>query len=107
MGIFSNPRLLLGIVFEILMILAMIYIPVLARWMGHAPLPAGYWAVLVLFAPVLYLLEWCRKIGLRKRSVREQGPVKSSHQPASKSPELRLAAPQAVVGTTRQKEEET
>ena len=75
------------------MILAMIYIPLLARYMGHAPLPLKYWAVLVCFGPVLYLLEWCRKIGLRRRASRQEWksknqdetlPVSPSHPPSRK-----------------------
>ncbi len=108
LGFFSNPRLLLGIVIEILMILAMIYIPVLARLMGHAPLPPAYWAILVLFGPILYLLEWCRKIGLRRRAAGQMRRLKaleetqlSTMQPAP----VHLAA--GVASRQRPQEEET
>jgi magnesium-transporting ATPase (P-type) len=94
-GIFSNPRLLLGIAVEILMILAMIYVPTLARLMGHAPLPLNYWAVLVLFGPILYLLEWCRKIGLRTCAARKQRrllTLADPQFPGDQPGEQRLAA---------------
>jgi magnesium-transporting ATPase (P-type) len=61
MGWFSNRYLLLGIGVEIVVIIALIYIPVLADTFNHARLPMEYWWGLGLFGAVLYSLEWIRK----------------------------------------------
>jgi Ca2+-transporting ATPase len=65
----SNPMLLIGIGVEMLLIALLIYVPPLARVFDHAPLPLAFWPVLLLFAPVLYTLDW-----LRKAVVRRLGP---------------------------------
>jgi len=47
---------------ELLAILAMIYIPFLARIFNHVPLPALFWFGLGLNALLLYGMEWIRKL---------------------------------------------
>jgi Ca2+-transporting ATPase len=67
LGWFTNPFLLAGIAFEILLALALIYFRPLAGLFGHVPLPLATWLALVLFAPVLYGLDRLRKsLVLRK-----------------------------------------
>jgi magnesium-transporting ATPase (P-type) len=61
LGWFSNRFLWLGVIVEILLILAFVYVGPLASAFNHVPLPPFYWAGLVLFAPVLYGLDWIRK----------------------------------------------
>ena len=61
LGWFSNRFLWLGVVVEVLLILAFVYVQPLASAFNHVPLPPLYWAGLVLFAPVLYGLDWIRK----------------------------------------------
>jgi magnesium-transporting ATPase (P-type) len=61
LGWFSNRFLWLGVVVEVLLILAFVYVRPLARAFNHVPLPPFYWAGLVLFAPVVYGLDWIRK----------------------------------------------
>jgi len=61
LGWFSNKYLLVGVLFGLAGILAIIYIPFLAKIFNHVPLPAWMWAGLVLYAPVLYTVEWFRK----------------------------------------------
>jgi Ca2+-transporting ATPase len=73
LGWLSNRSLLLGIGIEIAIILALIYIPVLARAFNHLPLPLVYWAGLILYAPILYSLEWIRKSILRRMARIQQG----------------------------------
>ena len=73
LGWLSNRSLLLGIGIEIAIILSLIYIPPLARAFNHLPLPLVYWAGLILFAPILYSLEW-----IRKSIVRRLGRLKQS-----------------------------
>jgi Ca2+-transporting ATPase len=62
LGWFSNPLLLAGIAAEILLILAMVYLPPLARLFGHAPLPPYAWIGLAFYAPCIYFLERLRKM---------------------------------------------
>jgi P-type Ca2+ transporter type 2C len=62
LGWLSNPYIWIGIMIELLAILAMIYIPFLARVFNHVPLPAWFWFGLALNAPLLYSMEWIRKL---------------------------------------------
>jgi magnesium-transporting ATPase (P-type) len=66
MGWLSNRFLLAGIAVEGLVILLLIYWPPLAGLFEHAPLPPVFWLGLTVYAPVVYLLEWLRKM-LRRR----------------------------------------
>jgi magnesium-transporting ATPase (P-type) len=70
----SNPMLLLGVAVELLVIAILIYVPPLARVFDHAALPLFFWPILLLFAPVLYTLEW-----FRKELVRRAGRVQGAH----------------------------
>jgi magnesium-transporting ATPase (P-type) len=75
LGWLSNRYLLLGVVIEIAGIVALIYVPFLAKAFNHAQLPAQYWLGLGLFGPVLYSLEWIRKaIGRRFDRMRVDTP---------------------------------
>lgn len=65
LGWFKNRYLWLAVGAEVLIILALIYIPPLARAFTHTPIPAGWWLWLVWYAPVLYLLDWVRKQAVR------------------------------------------
>lgn len=62
LGIFSNPRLMQGIVIEIVIIITLIYFPPLARLFDHYPIPGIFWFGLIFYPPILYLLEWLRKM---------------------------------------------
>jgi magnesium-transporting ATPase (P-type) len=73
-GWFSNPTLLLGVVLELIVIWMLIYVPSLARAFDHVALPPFFWLALVLFAPVLYVLEW-----MRKALARRFGKMQKSH----------------------------
>lgn len=66
LGWLTNRPLLLAVGAEITIILLLIYIPFLARAFSHVPLPPIYWAGLILYAPILYSLDWIRKSFLRK-----------------------------------------
>jgi len=61
LGWLSNRYLLLGIALEILMLIALIYVPFLSDLIGMTPLPLLLWPILGLFAPVLIALERIRK----------------------------------------------
>jgi potassium/sodium efflux P-type ATPase len=70
LGIFSNRLLLWGILIEVLIALALIYIPPLARLFEHIPLPALAWVGLSLYGPILFMLEWTRKRIVRRMEAR-------------------------------------
>ena len=61
LGWLSNRLLLLGVFVEIVIILALIYIPPLAAAFEHVPLPPIFWVGLAFYGPVLYSLDWLRK----------------------------------------------
>lgn len=61
LGLGSNRFLLGGIAIELLVIAALVYVPALARVLGHAWLPWIFWPVLLLYALALYTIEWFRK----------------------------------------------
>jgi MFS-type transporter involved in bile tolerance (Atg22 family) len=67
MGWVSNKVLLLGIALAAVMIAGMIYIPFLADAFNNEAFPPVIWAILAVFALVLYTLEWFRKALLRSR----------------------------------------
>ncbi len=69
LGVFSNPRLLQGIVIEIMIILALIYFPPLAKMFDHYPIPWFLGLGLIIFAPTLFLIEWIRKLFSRMLKV--------------------------------------
>ncbi len=78
LGWLSNPYIWIGIMIELLAILAMIYIPFIARIFNHVPLPGWFWFGLALNAPVLYSLEWIRKLmhrGLSKKRQERPSPL--------------------------------
>jgi magnesium-transporting ATPase (P-type) len=66
LGWFSNRFLWIAIGMEVLIILALIYIPPLAQAFDHVALPPVFWAWLVLYAPLLYGLESIRKWFVRR-----------------------------------------
>jgi Ca2+-transporting ATPase len=66
LGFFSNRFLLVSVAFETGLILALIYIPPLASLFEHLPIPAGYWLLLALYGPILYLIEKFRKSLVRR-----------------------------------------
>ena len=72
-GVFSNPALLLSILYEVIIILALIYVQPLGALFEHLPLPPSYLLGLALFAPVVFILEWIRKaVARRMRKGRQQ-----------------------------------
>jgi magnesium-transporting ATPase (P-type) len=76
LGWFSNTFLLAGIVFEILLALALIYVPPLAALFGHMLLPPVAWLGLATFGPVVYVLDRLRKSVAFHRSRRWVHSVK-------------------------------
>jgi magnesium-transporting ATPase (P-type) len=62
----SNRFLIFGVIVEILLILALIYVPFLAKIFSHVPLPPAIWLWLGTYGLVLYSLDWIRKGVVRK-----------------------------------------
>ena len=60
-GLFSNSHVIVGIVFEILLILAIIYVPGLQMVFGTAALAPSDWVYLVLCPIPIVLLDELRK----------------------------------------------
>ncbi len=70
LGWASNRFLLLGMVVEVVLILATVYIEPLASLFEHQPLPLKVWLGLGLFAPILYVLDWLRREIFRWKEIR-------------------------------------
>jgi len=66
LGWLSNRRLLYGVAAEILIALALIYLPGLQSVFGLVPIPLAVWPGLMLFAPGVYALDWIRKSVVRQ-----------------------------------------
>lgn len=62
----SNRTLLGGIALSLLIIVILVYFPPLAAAFDNQVFPFVLWPVLLMFALVLYTLEWFRKAILRK-----------------------------------------
>lgn len=65
LGWFSNQLLWLGVIFELFIIVFLVYARPMARVFQHVPLPYIFWAGLLLYAPILYSLERTRKALVR------------------------------------------
>jgi magnesium-transporting ATPase (P-type) len=69
-GFFGNRLLLAGFAVELLLIGLLLYAPPFARVFEEGPLPARFWAVLLLYPPVMFLAEEARKAFARGREAR-------------------------------------
>ncbi|HSD33760.1 MAG TPA: cation-transporting P-type ATPase [Gemmatimonadales bacterium] len=67
LGLLSNPLILGGILGEVLLILAIVYLPVGHRVFGTAPIPSTAWLVAAACAVGMFGLEELRKLALRRR----------------------------------------
>ncbi|HMA39712.1 MAG TPA: cation-transporting P-type ATPase [Gemmatimonadales bacterium] len=67
LGLLSNPLILGGILGEVLLILAIVYLPVGQRVFGTAPIPSAAWLVAAACAVGMFLLEELRKLALHHR----------------------------------------
>jgi sodium/potassium-transporting ATPase subunit alpha len=70
-GFFSNKKILVGIVFEIVVILCVVYLPPMQSVLGTQPLSAREWAFLLPFGALLFAAEEIRKLIARKRNIAE------------------------------------
>ncbi|MBE3097136.1 MAG: cation-transporting P-type ATPase, partial [Planctomycetes bacterium] len=61
LGWLSNPALLAAVAAEVLIALALVYLPGLRTAFGLVPIPPAIWPILALFALAVYTLDWIRK----------------------------------------------
>ena len=66
-GLFSNRLLLWGILSEVLILLALSYLPFLQRIFGTAPLTGYDLLFLLIFPPIMLLADELRKAWHRRR----------------------------------------
>jgi magnesium-transporting ATPase (P-type) len=72
MGWGSNKILLGGIVLSLLLIAGLVYIPPLAKAFNNQEFPLFFWPALLLYALVLYTMEWIRKGLIRRTEKKEE-----------------------------------
>ena len=60
------PSINLGVLVEIALILALVYVPPLESVFSTGPLPIGFWAVLVPIPFLFFLIEELRKWLVRR-----------------------------------------
>ena len=64
-GFFKNKLLFLGILGEVVLINALIYIPKLNTLFNHFPLTWNYWLIAIAFIPTVLIIEELRKLIIR------------------------------------------
>ncbi|MCL5960063.1 MAG: cation-transporting P-type ATPase [Chloroflexi bacterium] len=65
-GLFSNRWVLWGILFELVLTLALLYLPPLADFFGMYPLGLQDWLLVIWFGPVVFLADEARKWFVRR-----------------------------------------
>ncbi|HEX9013789.1 MAG TPA: cation-transporting P-type ATPase, partial [Anaerolineaceae bacterium] len=77
LGLFSNKYLVEGVLFDLVLLLSMLYIPPIAHAFHLVPLPLEIWLLLILFAPAVIGMEKIRKmiarVSIRMHARRRQG----------------------------------
>jgi len=69
-----NPLLPMGLAFELTVILALVYTPILQPVFGTAPLLPEHWLFPLIFAPTILLADEVRKFLVRRLDRRTRGP---------------------------------
>jgi magnesium-transporting ATPase (P-type) len=67
-GLFSNRQVNIGIVFELILIAVLIYLPPLQSIFHTGPLNLSDWLFLCIWPPVVLLLEEARKMWIRREN---------------------------------------
>lgn len=65
-GLLSNRWVIWGVAFELLLTLALLYVPPLASFFGMYPLGAEVWLIAALFGPIVFLADEARKWVVRQ-----------------------------------------
>ncbi|MFZ3150414.1 MAG: cation-transporting P-type ATPase [Anaerolineaceae bacterium] len=76
--LFTNPLIWLGIASEVLLTLAIVYVPFMQRFIGTAAFDAKYWLFLCAWIPALPLVDEIRKAFVRhkdKKTLQKQAPL--------------------------------
>jgi magnesium-transporting ATPase (P-type) len=73
-GFFSNRLLLIGIIVELAVVNILIYVQPFREIFELSPFPLHFWLLLLLYPPVIFLLEEARKAVWRVRK-RRNSPV--------------------------------
>ncbi|MTV25378.1 cation-transporting P-type ATPase [Nitriliruptoraceae bacterium ZYF776] len=81
----GNRLLWIGVASEVLVILAIVYLPPLQRVIGTAPFPGWLWLVLLAVSPTLLVADEARKWLVRRRPTSSR-PTSTSSRPTSTSP---------------------
>ncbi|HSD85307.1 MAG TPA: cation-transporting P-type ATPase, partial [Anaerolineae bacterium] len=74
LGFFSNRYLWGGIAGMVLLALGLIFVPFLAKAFHMAPPPSQFWAMFIVFPPIMFGIDWMRKLvrrWLERRSAAE------------------------------------
>ncbi|MFV0352232.1 MAG: cation-translocating P-type ATPase [Oscillospiraceae bacterium] len=74
-GLFSNKRVLIGILAEIIILCILIYVPFLQPVFNTAPIGLREWIFLVLIPIPVVLIEEARKALVRKKNAKKQSEV--------------------------------
>jgi magnesium-transporting ATPase (P-type) len=72
LGWLSNKYLNLGVLIEIFIALALIYVPPFAELFNHLPIPPIFWPAFIAYALVLYTCDWLSKGLFRRMKVRQK-----------------------------------
>lgn len=65
-GVFKNNWIIRGIIFEVVVVLAILYIPQLQGIFGTAPLGLIEWLYVITFIPIMFLADELRKYLIRR-----------------------------------------
>jgi len=83
-GIFKNRMVLIGILVELTLLSILIYAPFMHNLFNTAPLGLKDWAFLLIWPPIILLLEELRKAFLRGKDSRAAKNQKNSNEEVSK-----------------------
>lgn len=82
-GLLSNRFLLAGIAFEVLLAVALVYVPGLNRAFHQASIPWWWWLPLLAWAPIVFFAEEARKAVVRRRAGVEHRSAELTHAPTA------------------------
>jgi Ca2+-transporting ATPase len=78
LGWFSNPALWRGIGIELVILMALVYVPPLADLFRHIPIPPILWVGLIFYPLIIYSLDWVQKTISRWREHLVQPVIKAT-----------------------------
>ena len=86
-GLLSNRLLLVGIAFEVLLAVALVYVPGLNGAFHQAPIPLWWWLALVVWAPIVFFAEEARKAVVRRLAGAPKG-METRNMPSRQGTQL-------------------